>query len=48
MGAQRRPKVVFTFTISDGKITGIALDGDPHRLRGLDIVILSANGMERR
>src|SRR6202044_876875 len=43
-----RPKVVFTFTISDGKITGIALDGDPDRLRGLDIVILSANGMERR
>ena len=43
-----RPKVVFTFTISDGKITGIALDGDPDRLRDLDIVILSANGMERR
>jgi RNA polymerase sigma factor (sigma-70 family) len=43
-----RLKVVFTFTISDGKITGIALDGDPDRLRGLDIVILSANGMERR
>jgi hypothetical protein len=43
-----RPKVVFTFTISDGKITGIALDGDPDRLRDLDIVILSANGMEWR
>jgi RNA polymerase sigma-70 factor (ECF subfamily) len=42
-----RPKVVFTFTISDGKITGIALDGDPDRLRDLDIVFLSASGKER-
>jgi len=41
-----RPKVVFTFTISDGKITGIALDGDPDRLRDLDIVFLSAGGKE--
>ena len=38
-----RPKVVFTFTISDGKITGIA----PDRLRDLDIVFLSASGKER-
>ena len=42
-----RPKVVFTFTISDGKIIGIALDGDPDRLRDLDIVFLSASGKER-
>ena len=42
-----RPKVVFTFTISDGKITGIALDADPDRLRDLDIVFLSASGKER-
>jgi RNA polymerase sigma factor (sigma-70 family) len=42
-----RPKAVFTFTISDGKITGIALDGDPDRLRDLDIVFLSASGKER-
>jgi hypothetical protein len=42
-----RPKVVFTFTIGDGKITGIALDGDPDRLRDLDIVFLGASGKER-
>ena len=42
-----RPKVVFAFTISDGKITGIALDGDPDRLRNLDIVLLRASGTER-
>jgi len=42
-----RPKVVFAFTISDGKITGIALDADPDRLRDLDIVFLSASGKER-
>ena len=41
-----RPKVVFTFTISDGRITGIALDGDRDRLRDLDIVFLSAGGKE--
>jgi len=42
-----RPKVVFAFTISDGKITGIALDADPDRLRDLDIVFLSASGKDR-
>ncbi len=42
-----RPKVVFTFTISDGKISGIALDADPDRLRDLDIVFLSASGKQR-
>ena len=41
-----RPKVVFTFTISDGKITGIALDGDPDRLREVDVVFLSASDEE--
>jgi RNA polymerase sigma factor (sigma-70 family) len=41
-----RPKVVFTFTISDGKITGIALDGDPDRLREVDVVFLSASDKE--
>ncbi len=43
-----RPKVVFSFTISDGKIAGITLDGDPDRLRDLDIVFLSASGTERQ
>jgi RNA polymerase sigma-70 factor (ECF subfamily) len=42
-----RPKVVFTFTISDGKISGIAMDADPDRLRDLDIVFLSAGDKER-
>jgi RNA polymerase sigma factor (sigma-70 family) len=42
-----QPKVVFTFAISDGKITGIALDGDPDRIRDLDIVFLSVSGKER-
>lgn len=41
------PDVVFTFTISEGKITGIALDADPDRLRDLDIVFLSAGDKER-
>src|ERR1700733_7544018 len=41
-----RPKVVFTFTISDGKVTGIALDGDPDRLREVDVVLLSASDTE--
>jgi RNA polymerase sigma factor (sigma-70 family) len=33
-----RPRVVFAFTISGGKITGIGLTADPDRLGGLDIV----------
>ncbi|GAA0358111.1 sigma-70 family RNA polymerase sigma factor [Actinoallomurus spadix] len=42
-----RPKVVFTFTVTDGRITRIAMDADPDRLRDLDIVFLSAGGKER-
>lgn len=42
-----QPKAVFTFTISDGKITRIAIDVDPDRLRDLDIVFLTANDKER-
>ncbi|MBB6347729.1 RNA polymerase sigma-70 factor (ECF subfamily) [Nonomuraea muscovyensis] len=38
-----QPKAVFTFTIGDGKITRIAIDTDPDRLRDLDIVFLRAN-----
>jgi RNA polymerase sigma-70 factor (ECF subfamily) len=42
-----RPKVVFRFTIRDGKITGIALHADPDRLRDVDIVFLGAGDDER-
>jgi RNA polymerase sigma factor (sigma-70 family) len=42
-----QPKVVFTFAISDGRITGITLQADPDRLRDLDIVVLRT-GDERR
>ncbi|GGK96232.1 DNA-directed RNA polymerase sigma-70 factor [Sphaerisporangium melleum] len=41
-------KAVLTFTVDDGKITGIAIDTDPDRLRDLDIVLLPAAGEERR
>jgi RNA polymerase sigma-70 factor (ECF subfamily) len=37
-----RPKVVFRFTVRDEKITGIALEADPDRLRDVDIVFLGA------
>ncbi|MFI9560215.1 sigma-70 family RNA polymerase sigma factor [Nonomuraea endophytica] len=43
-----RPKAVFAFTISDGKITRIAIDTDPERLRDLDIIALTASDKERR
>jgi RNA polymerase sigma factor (sigma-70 family) len=39
-----RPRVVFTFTISGAKITGIGLTADPDLLRDLDIVFLSRRG----
>ncbi|MCO5975043.1 sigma-70 family RNA polymerase sigma factor [Actinoallomurus soli] len=42
-----RPKVVFNFTITDGRITRIAMDAEPDLLRDLDIVFLSANDKER-
>ncbi|HUR01497.1 MAG TPA: sigma-70 family RNA polymerase sigma factor [Nonomuraea sp.] len=42
-----RPKAVFTFTISGEKITRIAIDTDPDRLRDLDIVILATSDKER-
>ncbi|GAA1725310.1 sigma-70 family RNA polymerase sigma factor [Nonomuraea sp. AD125B] len=41
-------KAVFTFTVSNGKITHIAIDTDPDRLRDLDIVFLHADHKERR
>lgn len=41
------PKVVFTFTVIDERITGIALEADPDRLRDLDFVFLSATGDAR-
>jgi RNA polymerase sigma-70 factor, ECF subfamily len=34
-----RPRVVFAFTITDGKITGIDLIADPDQLRQIDLVI---------
>ena len=42
------PKAVFTFTISNEKITRITVDADPDRLRDLDIVILSTGNKARR
>jgi RNA polymerase sigma-70 factor (ECF subfamily) len=35
-----RPRVVFNFTITDGKIVAIDLLADPERLRQLDLVVL--------
>ncbi len=35
-----RPRVVFTFTITGGMITGIGMLADPARIRRLDLVIL--------
>ena len=32
-----RPRVVFSFTITHGKITGIGMLADPERLRQLDL-----------
>jgi RNA polymerase sigma factor (sigma-70 family) len=37
-----RPRVVFGFTITDGKISAISLDGDPALLRELDLVFLKS------
>ena len=34
-----RPRVVFIFTIRDGKITGIDLIGDPDQLHRIHLVI---------
>jgi RNA polymerase sigma factor (sigma-70 family) len=42
-----RPRVLFGFTISGGKITGIGLTADPDRLGDLDIVFLSSHGHPR-
>ncbi|WP_199434710.1 sigma-70 family RNA polymerase sigma factor [Qaidamihabitans albus] len=41
------PKVVFSFTISEGKITGITLQADPDRLRDLDIVFVRTGDKEQ-
>jgi len=43
-----RPRVVFTFTITGAKITGIGLTADPDLLRDLDIVFLSRRGHRSR
>ena len=40
------PQVVFTFTISDEKITGISLEAAPERLHELDIVFLPSGDKE--
>jgi hypothetical protein len=37
-----RPRVVFSFTLADGKITAIDLLGDPAMLEQLDVVTLPA------
>ncbi|GAA5105970.1 sigma-70 family RNA polymerase sigma factor [Nocardia iowensis] len=42
-----RPKAVITFAISDGKISTITIDTDPHRLHDLDIVLLHPGNEER-
>ncbi|GAA0224319.1 RNA polymerase sigma factor SigJ [Actinomadura nitritigenes] len=39
-----RPMALFSFTVADGKITRIVIDGDPDRLRDLDIVYLRTSG----
>lgn len=36
----RRPRVVFAFTITRGKVVEIAMVADPERLRQLDLAIL--------
>ncbi|MFB4306859.1 sigma-70 family RNA polymerase sigma factor [Actinomadura sp. GTD37] len=43
-----RPKAVFAFVISEGRIARISIDTDPDRLRDHDIVFLPADGEERR
>ncbi|MEU6432074.1 sigma-70 family RNA polymerase sigma factor [Microbispora sp. NPDC046973] len=43
-----RPRAVFTFAVSGGRITRVTVDADPDRLRDLDIVFLGADAKERR
>jgi RNA polymerase sigma-70 factor (ECF subfamily) len=35
-----RPRIVFDFTITDGRITGIEILADPERIRQLDVTLL--------
>jgi RNA polymerase sigma-70 factor (ECF subfamily) len=42
-----RPLALFSFTVADGRITRIVVDGDADRLRDLDIVYLRPHGAER-
>ena len=35
-----QPRVVFGFTVTGGRITGIELLGDPDRLRQIDVALL--------
>ena len=39
-----RPKVVFAFTVADGRVTAVDLLADPDRLAGLDLVADSLRG----
>ncbi|MFC4055509.1 sigma-70 family RNA polymerase sigma factor [Actinomadura syzygii] len=43
-----RPKAVMTFTVDGDRVTRIDVDTDPDRIRDLDIVVLPADGGERR
>jgi hypothetical protein len=36
-----RPRAVFRFTVSDGKIAGIDVVVDPERVLGLEVVVLA-------
>jgi RNA polymerase sigma factor (sigma-70 family) len=37
-----RPRIVFDFTVTDGRITGIEILADPERIRQLDVTLLDA------
>jgi hypothetical protein len=37
-----QPRVVFSFTIADGRIVGIEILADPQRLSQLDLVMLDS------
>ncbi len=37
-----QPRIVFGFTVTDGKVVGISLLADPERLRQLDLVLLDS------
>jgi hypothetical protein len=41
-----RPRIVFGFTITDGKIVAIDILADPERLRELDVAVLDQGGAD--